>query len=327
MGPTASGKTALALDMAQHLDVEIISVDSALVYRGMDIGTNKPSLAELQQVPHHLIDICDPSEAYSAARFACDALSLMQGIQARGRIPLLVGGTMFYFRALTMGLDVLPAADPVLRSEITAIAQHLGWPALHERLAKLDPQAALRMHPHDGQRIQRALEIHMLQYPQGTRDRVQNAGMQISRNADLKTAQDSGVQQPQDACLQSIQHYHILAFAKMVPDRRLLHQLIEARFYSMLAQGLVAEVEALWARGDLRMDMPSMRAVGYRQIVSYLQGIDSYEVMIQKALAATRQLAKRQCTWIRAMPEVMHLENTHLASLKTMLNSVSQSAA
>lgn len=296
MGPTAVGKSYLALELAKRLPLEIVSVDSAMVYRGMDIGTSKPSAVELKAVPHHLIDLCDPSESYSAARFVEDALKAMQDISQRGRIPLLVGGTMFYFLALIQGLSPLPSADLALRDALSAEAEALGWPALHQRLERINPKAAARIHPHDGQRIQRALEIDTLTKCHST---------PLGPGGEGKT---------------SLDNYQVLSFARLQPNRRLLHQTIADRFQAMLDQGLVAEVQSLWCRPDLKPSMPSMRAVGYRQIMGYLAENYDYQTMVQKSIAATRQLAKRQIGWMRQFPGLIPLEDTHLASLQTMLD-------
>ncbi|MBP6103586.1 MAG: tRNA (adenosine(37)-N6)-dimethylallyltransferase MiaA [Gammaproteobacteria bacterium] len=304
MGPTAVGKSHLALELAQHLPLEIISVDSAIVYRGMDIGTSKPSAAERKAVPHHLIDIRDPTEVYSAAAFVQDALVAMRAISERGNIPLLVGGTIFYFRALMQGLSPLPSADPVLRAALTAEADRLGWPALHQRLALIDPQAAQRIHPQDRQRIQRALEVYTL------------------TQKSLSTLCAEQPSKPQGVDALCAHGYRMLSFARMQPDRRILHQHIAERFHAMLEQGLVAEVEALWQHYDLTPSMPSMRAVGYRQIKAYLDGDTNAQTMTEQAMAATRQLAKRQISWITQMPQIQVLENTHLASKQTMLDCV-----
>ena len=277
MGPTASGKTRLSLQLAEALAqqgrvVEIITVDSAQVYRGMDIGTAKPELAQRASVPHHLIDILDPVEPYSAARFAADALRLVREIQSRGREPLLVGGTMLYFRALTQGLSNLPSADPAVRARLQAQALREGWPGLHARLATLDPLTASRLHPNDRQRILRALEV------------VETSGQPLSM------LQGRGM-----GCG--------LAFVKlalMPPDRTVLHQRIEQRLSAMLDAGLVEEVAALHARGDLHPGLPSIRAVGYRQLWDHLEGHATLAEAQARALAATRQFAKRQITWLRS---------------------------
>ena len=281
MGPTASGKTALALELCEHLPCEIISVDSALVYRGMDIGTAKPSASELTRVPHHLIDIRDPAQPYSAAEFRADALRLLREITARGRTPLLVGGTMLYFKVLLEGMATLPEADAAVRDAIAEQAVRDGWPALHAELARVDPVAAARIHPHHSQRIQRALEVFRV------------SGRPISA---WQQANDPGVTS------------HRLVNLALAPvDRKVLHERIALRFRQMLEQGLVAEVEALYRRGDLHVDLPSVRAVGYRQVWSYLDGgIDAAE-LLEQGIAATRQLAKRQLTWLRGWPGLLPL--------------------
>lgn len=278
MGPTASGKTALALELCKHLPCEIISVDSALVYRGMDIGTAKPSAEELARVPHHLIDIRDPADAYSAADFRRDALPLMDAISARGKTPLLVGGTMLYFKVLCEGIADMPASTPALRAEIAAQAERSGWPALHAELARVDPVAAVAIHPNHSQRIQRALEV------------FRSTGVPMSQLQQAATAQPLA--------------HRLVQFALAPVDRAVLHQRIADRFVQMLEQGLVQEVEALYRRGDLHIDLPAIRAVGYRQVWEYLAGEIDYGQMIEKGIAATRQLAKRQLTWLRSWPEL-----------------------
>ena len=300
LGPTASGKSAIALRLAERFELEIISVDSALVYRGMDIGTAKPSVPELAAVPHHLIDLIDPRESYSAASFVRDARRLIDEIRGRGRLPLLVGGTMLYARALSTGLDDLPGADPTLRAALDEEAAHLGWPAMHARLAAIDPQTAARLEPGDSQRIQRALEIHAL------------SGQPMS---ELIGAQRAHTDAP----------LALLTIALEPADRAVLHARIAARFEAMLAAGFLDEVAALRARGDLHTGLPSMRCVGYRQAWRYLDdlehGIDQdtgqtashgtqlgklgparRRAFIDESVAATRQLAKRQLTWLRSMP-------------------------
>jgi tRNA dimethylallyltransferase len=273
MGPTASGKTDLAIALRRHLPVELISVDSAMVYRGMDIGTAKPSAQELALAPHRLIDICDPAESYSAARFREDALREMAEITAGGRIPLLVGGTMLYFRALQYGLSDLPPADPVIRARLEREMRTAGLPALHRRLAAVDPVAAGRIHPNDPQRTLRALEVW------------EAAGRPLS---ELQT----GVGLPMP--------YRAIKLVRSPVSREELHRRINQRFLAMLESGFVAEVERLVARGDLEPDMPSMRSVGYRQVWAWLRGECSREEMIERGQAATRQLAKRQMTWLRS---------------------------
>lgn len=288
MGPTASGKTGLSLELAARLaergqGAEIISVDSAQVFRGMDIGSAKPDAAQRAQLPHHLIDICDPSETYSAARFRADACRLIEEIRARGNLPLLVGGTMLYFRALTQGLSELPSADPELRGRITAQARHGGWPALHAQLAQLDPVTATRLHPNDGQRIQRALEV------------IQTSGRPLSEL--------HGAPNP------SATDLRFLKFALAPPERADLHARIASRLRQMMAQGFVEEVRRLRARGDLHPGMPSMRAVGYRQLWAHLDGEYDLAAAEQKALEATRQFAKRQITWLRSEHDLCWLNS------------------
>lgn len=274
-GPTACGKTELALEVAASVPLEIVSMDSALVYRGMDIGTAKPSAAIRAALPHHLVDVAEPSEPYSAGRFARDARAAIEGIAARGKLPLLAGGTLLYLRALRDGLAALPRADPAVRARLDAEAQEQGWAALHARLARVDPEAAARIAPADRQRIQRALEVHELtRKPLTALQR--EAGDGVARN--LK----------------------VLVVALVPSDRAALAQRIERRFDTMVERGFVAEVERLRARGDLRPDMASMRAVGYRQIWAYLDGALDWPETRRRAMAATRQLAKRQLTWLRS---------------------------
>lgn len=278
MGPTASGKTDLAVELMAHLPVEIISVDSALVYRGMDIGTAKPDAELLARAPHHLIDIRDPAESYSAAEFAADAIPLIADIVARGRIPLLVGGTMLYFRVLLDGLGDLPASDPAVRAAIIAEAERHGWPHLHAQLMDVDPELARTLHPNHSQRIQRALEIYRLTGIPASRLRQQRGDSAVEPIAD---------------------DYTIVQFGLLAHRREVLHERIARRFHAMLEQGLIEEVERLYRRGDLTGDLPAIRAVGYRQVWGYLAGEYGYDDMVAKGLAATRQLAKRQLTWLR----------------------------
>lgn len=273
-GPTACGKTELALEIAERLPVEIISMDSALVYRGMDIGTAKPAAQIRARVPHHLIDIADPKEAYSAGRFVDDARAAARAAAARGRVPMLVGGTLLYRRAFKDGLAKLPSANAAWRRRLDAEAATLGWPALHARLASVDPDAAARIAIADRQRIQRALEVFEL------------TGEPISAQ------QRSGIDEPGEMAVATL--------AIVDEDRRGLADRIERRFDAMIESGFVAEVESLMARGDLTPDLPAMRAVGYRQIWSYLEGGLSWPEARKRAIAATRQLAKRQMTWIRS---------------------------
>jgi len=274
MGPTASGKTALSIKLAQQLNGEIISVDSAMVYRGMDIGTAKPTLAERCGIPHHLIDILDPAETFSTGQFKTLALQKMAEITAQGKIPILVGGTMLYFNVLLNGLAELPEADPVIRQRLDQLLVEQGANALHQRLAEIDPEAAARIHPNDPQRIQRALEVYEI------------SGRPIS---DFFKQQMSAIP-------------YTIWNIKLVPsDRKILHDRIARRFDSMLKEGLVDEVRRLFVREDLNVSLPAVRAVGYRQIWSYLQGEMDYDVMREKGIIATRQLAKRQFTWLRKL--------------------------
>lgn len=273
MGPTAVGKTALAVELVQRFPLEIISVDSAMVYRGMDIGTSKPGPAVLAKAAHKLIDICEPNEAYSAARFAHDARREIDSIQARGRIPLLVGGTGLYFRALRLGLSSLPEADHRVRARLSEEAVVNGWPALHARLVVVDGQSAARIHPHDGQRIQRALEVYEL------------TGRPLSH----------WVGEPRQPAWEG----PIVKIILEPADRRLLHARIAERFGSMLSDGLVEEVIRLRAQKCIHRDLPAMRAVGYRQVCDYLANVIDYGSLVSKGVAATRQLAKRQLTWLR----------------------------
>lgn len=280
LGPTASGKTAAALASAARRPVEIVSVDSALVYREMDIGTAKPTAAERALAPHHLIDIVDPADAYSAADFRADTLRLVAEIVARGRVPLLVGGTMLYYRALTQGLNDLPAADPDTRAQLDADAARDGWPALHARLAAVDPATAARLAPNDSQRIQRALEVFLL------------TGQPMSALLAAPARID-----------EAARPWRFTPVALEPSDRSVLHERIAKRFDAMLAAGFVDEVKHLRARGDLHPGLPSMRCVGYRQVWEYLDGATDYDTMRDKGVFATRQLCKRQLTWLRSMPE------------------------
>ena len=275
LGPTASGKSQLAMKLAAQHPLEIVSIDSAQVYRGMDIGTAKPSAAERRAVPHHLIDLIDPTESYSAGRFREDAIRAVGEIHSRGRIPLLVGGTMLYYRALAQGLDALPPADPTLRARINAQAGKLGWPALHAELAKVDPQSAARLKPGDAQRIQRALEV------------FRGTGKPIS------TYQGNS---------RSELPFELKAFALLPADRAELHRRIAERFDAMLEAGLVDELKGLRGKYALNPDLPSMRCVGYRQAWEFLEGKCDAARLREAGIAATRQLAKRQLTWLRSLP-------------------------
>ena len=281
-GPTASGKTAAAMAIAQHHAVEIISVDSALVYRGMDIGTAKPTPDELAAVPHHLVDIRDPLQAYSAAEFVADAERLIQEISARGRLPLLVGGTMLYFKALFDGLDDMPKADPAVRAVLAAEAAAQGWPALHAELARVDPATAARLAPNDSQRISRALEVFRVSGRPLSFFHAQGAAKKAAAGEGDTAAPVLISLEPQ--------------------DRAWLHERIALRFDAMLAAGFIDEVKALRARGDLNPDLPSMRCVGYRQAWEALDGDYPMAELRDKGIFATRQLAKRQITWLRSMP-------------------------
>ncbi|WP_093397270.1 tRNA (adenosine(37)-N6)-dimethylallyltransferase MiaA [Halopseudomonas xinjiangensis] len=282
MGPTASGKTELALHLASKLPCELISVDSALVYRGMDIGTAKPDAATLAEFPHHLVDILDPAQAYSAARFRDDALRLMAEITARGRIPLLVGGTMLYFKALAGGLAQMPSADPVVRQRIESMAGEKGWEAVHRALADVDPVAAARIHPNDPQRIQRAYEVYLL------------SGVTLSEWHARQAEKGGASGSASDDLPYTVRH---LAVAPA--QRQVLHERIAQRFQVMLRDGFVDEVHALYRRGDLDPSMPSIRAVGYRQLWEHLEGKLSLDQAVERGVIATRQLAKRQFTWLR----------------------------
>ncbi len=282
MGPTASGKTAVAMRLARELPCEIISVDSAQVYKGMDIGTAKPGAALLNEAPHHLIDVIEPHETYSAARFRDDALALMREITERDRIPLLVGGTMLYFQALTEGLNELPEADPMIRLMIETMAGEQGWPALHARLARVDPETAARLEPNDAQRIQRALEVYYL------------------------------TNKPLSELLKKPKYvyfpYRPIKISLVPGDREVLHARIAQRFEAMLDAGLVAELKTLREEYALEAGMPSMRCVGYRQAWDHLEGRIDTAALREQGIAATRQLAKRQLTWLRAMAGVTEFD-------------------
>ena len=282
MGPTASGKTGLSLELAEALPVEIISVDSAQVYRGLDIGSAKLDTTTRERIPHHLVDILDPAEIYSAARFREDALRLIDEIRSRGRMPLLVGGTMLYYRALQQGLSELPSADGVLRARIEEEADGLGWPAMHARLAQKDPETAARLHPNDQQRVQRALEI------------IELTG--LSPTAFYAQPKGSGIDG------------RVVKIALNPPQRSELHARIETRFQQMMQAGFLEEVMRLKARGDLHDDLPAIRAVGYRQLWEHLQGECSLSEAVQRGIAATRQFAKRQLTWLRSEKELHWLD-------------------
>jgi tRNA dimethylallyltransferase len=292
MGPTASGKTALAVDLVRRLPLEIISVDSALVYRGLDIGTAKPDAALLREAPHRLIDIRDPSESYSAAEFREDALREMADITCQGRIPLLVGGTMLYFRALEHGLSDLPKADPAIRDRLESEKETLGLDHLHQRLTKLDPVAAERIHAHDSQRTLRALEV------------IEISGRPLS----ALQAESGGESIP----------YRVLKLVRAPRERTQLHHRIEVRFQAMLEMGFETEVRELLRRGDVTPELPSMRSVGYRQMLNYLLGGYPREEMVKRAVIATRQLAKRQFTWLRSDADCHWLDENNDLLLEAM---------
>ena len=304
MGPTASGKTDLAIYLTEHFPVDIISVDSAMVYRGLNIGSAKPSVEELQKAPHRLIDVVDPLEIYSAARFRKDALKEMAEIIEAGRIPLLVGGTMLYFRALLQGLSELPESDMVIRQKLEQQAKEIGWEKMHQRLAEVDVEAAARIHPNDPQRISRALEVYEM------------TGTAMSQLQKEQKAEPLP--------------YQVLKLALIPSDRALLHQRIEKRFSQMLEQGFIDEVKTLRNRGDLHQDLPAIRAVGYRQVWDYLDGIIDYTEMQERGVIATRQLAKRQLTWLRSEKDLtiydlsrdsmQHIQENVLKTVKEYLS-------
>ncbi|RMP45535.1 tRNA dimethylallyltransferase [Pseudomonas syringae pv. antirrhini] len=293
MGPTAAGKTDLAIELSKVLPCELISVDSALVYRGMDIGTAKPSKAQLAEFPHRLIDILDPAQSYSAADFRSDALAAMAQITARGNIPLLVGGTMLYFKALLDGLADMPAANTAVRAQLEADAQAFGWQSLHDQLAVVDPVSAARIHPNDPQRLIRALEVYRV------------SGMSMTAHREQQTAQST------EAAASGCQQlpYTVANLAIAPADRKVLHQRIALRFEQMLDQGFLDEVLALRSRGDLHAGLPSIRAVGYRQVWDHLDGKLTREEMQERGIIATRQLAKRQFTWLRSWDDLHWLDS------------------
>ena len=278
LGPTASGKTDLAIELAEQSNCELISVDSALVYRGLDIGSAKPDY------PHHLVSIRDPAQVYSAADFVADATRLAADISARGKTPLLVGGTMLYFKAFLQGLAEMPAADPAIRQAIEAHAAAHGWASVHQQLAEVDPQAAARIHPNHSQRLSRALEVY--------------------RASGVTMTQLQQTQACQGGAGLPAEHYHIVQLAIAPADRAVLHQRIARRFELMMAEGFLQEVRGLWQRGDLHPDLPAIRAVGYRQLWQHLAGECTLDEAVEKGIAATRQLAKRQLTWLRKWPDL-----------------------
>lgn len=283
VGPTASGKTQLAVQLVQQFPFEIISVDSAMVYRGMDIGTAKPGPDILAIAPHRLMNIREPRDAYSAAQFRADALHEIADIQAQGKIPLLVGGTMLYFRTLQQGIALMPSADAALRLQLSREGEQCGWPAMHSRLAGVDPVAAQRIHPHDSQRIQRALEVYAL------------TGKNLTTWHDDQDKSNTNY----------VFHYLVVA----PRNRAILHERIQQRFSQMLEAGLVDEVQRLFARGDLNLATPAIRSVGYRQVWEYLEGKLTLDEMRDKGVVATRQLAKRQLTWLRSWPDAIWFDS------------------
>jgi tRNA dimethylallyltransferase len=293
MGPTASGKTDLAVELTRHLPCAIISVDSAMVYRGMDIGTAKPSPELLAEVPHRLIDIRDPHDAYSAADFCKDALFEINTLLTEEKIPLLVGGTMLYFRALQQGLSSLPAANAKVRAQLLLDAEKEGWESLHTRLKQIDPESALRIHPNDPQRLQRALEVYLVSGKTLTQHCLEDARRPID--------------------------FDVLNLAIAPNDRSILHDRIHQRFEKMLSQGFIEEVDGFFKRGDLSPDLPSMRAVGYRQVWDYLAGNSDHDQMQERATAATRQLAKRQLTWLRSWDNLIWQDSEHDRLLEKVL--------
>ena len=297
MGPTAAGKTDLALELTQVLPCELISVDSALIYKGMDIGTAKPSAEILAQYPHRLIDIRDPAESYSAAEFRHDELEAMAEITARGNIPLLVGGTMLYYKALYEGLADMPAADAAIREELEQEASRLGLKALHDELAKVDPESARRIHPNDPQRLIRALEVYRV------------SGLSMTEHYAKQKAHGSGGALP----------YTVAHLAIAPAERRVLHDRIAMRSLAMVEQGFIAEVEGLFAREDLHANLPSIRSVGYRQAWEHLEGRYDQAEMISRGIIATRQLAKRQFTWLRSWPQVHWLDSLDRDNLSRTL--------
>lgn len=301
MGPTASGKTAMAVELVRRGGFQIISVDSAQIYKGMDIGTGKPSAEVLAVAPHRLISFKDPSEAYSAADFRRDASHEIESVVQQGDTPLLVGGTMLYFKALRDGMAKLPSADPATRIAIEELARTQGWQEVHRQLAEVDPEAARRIHPNDPQRLQRALEVYRI------------TGKTLSQfHLEEKNQIDSDNELP----------FNLHYFAIQPPDRHVLHITIERRFREMLKLGLVDEVRALYQRGDLLVEMPSIKSVGYRQVWQYLAGELNYDGMVERGIIATRQLAKRQLTWLRGWDNLHSLTDASAKSVDSVLKFV-----
>ena len=299
MGPTASGKTGLAVELYQHLPIELISVDSALVYRDMDIGTAKPDAATLAKAPHHLIDLIPPTEVYSAAQFRNDALRLMAEIAARGKVPLLVGGTMLYFKALQGGLSALPEANPEVRAKLDAEAAQIGWAGMHEKLAAIDLETAARLQPSDAQRIQRALEVYEI------------SGKTMTELHQMPVSSDLP--------------YRLLKIALVPSDRKVLHERIALRFDDMLKQGFIDEVKALLKTyPDLAPELPSMRCVGYRQALEHLAGEYDLAELRDRGIFATRQLAKRQLTWLRGMDDTFEVDCLNPKMYDLVFNEINQ---
>lgn len=328
MGPTASGKTDLAIALTKVLPCDIISVDSALIYRGMDIGSAKPDAATLAEAPHRLINIKDPDESYSVAEFYRDALAEMQEISARGRIPLLVGGTMMYFRVLRDGIAALPSANEAVRAEINKEAEIHGWAHLHAQLQTVDPVSAKRIKPSDTQRLQRALEVY----------RVSGKTLTEFWQAQEKPSPDSVVKKNRTGNDDKADYtncgggllpvpYRLVQFAIAPKERALLHERIAQRFRIMLAEGFVHEVETLYKAGKYSADLPSMRCVGYRQVWDYLDGKLDYEQMVERGIIATRQLAKRQLTWLRSWPDLRWLETGDVNNLDKLLKYFENAAS
>lgn len=308
MGPTASGKTALAMDLVDRLNAEIISVDSAQIYRGMDIGTGKPDAELLTRYPHRLINILDPAQAYSASEFCKDALREVAEVSNAGKIPLLVGGTMLYFKALRDGLANMPQADQSVRAQIESMAAESGWESVHARLSEVDPKSAARIHPNDPQRLQRALEVYLL------------SGKPLSAHHESEQRQGKNVNREDEHSQEN--PIDLYFFAIQPQDRGELHNKIATRFHHMLEQGLVEEVRALHQRADLTESLPSIKSVGYRQVWQYLEGELDYDGMVERGIIATRQLAKRQLTWLRSWPDLRQLDESRADSIDSILNYV-----
>lgn len=306
MGPTASGKTALALELARRLPLQLINVDSAQVYRGMDIGTGKPDPDTLREFPHKLMDIRDPAEPYSASDFRADACREISAALKAGRLPLLVGGTMLYFKVLRDGLATMPEADATIRAEIESLAASEGWSAVHDWLARVDPESAARIHPNDPQRLQRALEVYLVSGRTMTDFHRQGGAAGENNDNNLP--------------------FNLMFFAIQPPDRAVLHDNIARRFRQMLDDGLVEEVQALHQREDLHEGLPSIKSVGYRQVWQYLDGQLDYDAMQERSIIATRQLAKRQLTWLRSWEDLTGLSSSQAQSIETILKSVDSAA-